>query len=251
MKQFTVDYAAGANSCEWNFGKPGMETTEGANATSNTPTLTAFGVRDDENATSFLLTMTLPASISTDSAVRGAPPMLKAVVTVPHTRGADTGAVVEYALRWYNKSAAHAPESIWLSNMPAATNEEGWRVEKLGSLIDPRDADLSDAVAGEECVYPGETCGVHLHAVGEGGARYSTAHTDGTPSYFHIQPLDTALVSVGGAIATPTPLVAPNTTGGMHFSLYNNLWNTNYPTWYPFLPSDMPYSQFRFKFVFN
>jgi hypothetical protein len=251
MKSFTVDYAAGANSCEWNFGKPNMDKTEGTNATSNTPILTDFGFRDDGQSTTFLLTMRFPDSISTESPVRGAPPLLKAVVKVPHGSSNATGASVEYNLRWYNKSAAHAAESIWLTNMPATTDANGWRLEKLGALINPRDADLSDAVVDSVCTYPGKTCGVHLHAVGGGGVRYSTPKADASPAFFNIEPLDTALVSVGDPIATPTPLIAPDTAGGMHFSLYNNLWNTNYPTWYPFLPSDKLYSQFRFKFVFS
>ncbi len=44
----------------------------------------------------------------------------------------------------------------------------------------------------------------------------------------------------------PTPLRAPNVAEGVHFALVGNLWNTNYPFWYPFEEEDSS-SQFRFE----
>ena len=34
--------------------------------------------------------------------------------------------------------------------------------------------------------------------------------------------------------------------GGLHSNLQNNIWNTNYPQWYPFVKEDAD-SRFRFE----
>ena len=62
--------------------------------------------------------------------------------------------------------------------------------------------------------------------------------------------LDTALVSIGMASPVPTPLVVPNVQDGVHFPLVGNIWNTNYPFWYPFDANDKS-SQFRFQYQFS
>jgi hypothetical protein len=41
--------------------------------------------------------------------------------------------------------------------------------------------------------------------------------------------LDTVLASVGTADPVPTPLRRPDVTGGVHWALTGNIWNTNYP----------------------
>ena len=50
-----------------------------------------------------------------------------------------------------------------------------------------------------------------------------------------LKSLDSMLVSVGGPLPAPTPLTVPDPRGGVHFSLVDNTWNTNYPEWYPFI----------------
>ena len=58
--------------------------------------------------------------------------------------------------------------------------------------------------------------------------------------------LDSAVISIGSAIPVPTPLQPPDIRGGLHFALVGNLWNTNYPFWYPFKAGDEN-SQYRFQ----
>jgi len=65
-----------------------------------------------------------------------------------------------------------------------------------------------------------------------------------------IASLDTSLISVGDADPVPTPLVKPDAADGFHFPLVGNIWNTNYPFWYPFKEEDTS-SQFRFRFRFD
>ena len=91
-------------------------------------------------------------------------------------------------------------------------------------MINPLDADLTKNNGGPwnsaaKCNPVGTTCGVHLHAVGEGGAVYS-----GTEGTLGLRSLDSMLLSVGSPLPAPTPLVAPDPLGGVHFSLVDNTW---------------------------
>lgn len=51
----------------------------------------------------------------------------------------------------------------------------------------------------------------------------------GNSSSMRLISWDSALVSIGGVDPVPTPLVVPDVTGGVHFALVGNIWNTNYP----------------------
>ena len=90
------------------------------------------------------------------------------------------------------------------------------------------------------------TCGVHLHGVGdETGV---TVRQAGNRTLSAVS-LDSSLVSIGKADPVPTPLKRPEVDGGFHFALVGNIWNTNYPFWYPFNKRDHA-TQFRFRFTF-
>ena len=108
--------------------------------------------------TTFKLTMTM-----TDNdvhVVRGAPALLEALVEVPHAArsgggggggdGDGAAAVVEigYTLQWFNKTATKAPETIWLLNKPAVNDATGWKIHKVGAMINPLDADMSVGAEG-------------------------------------------------------------------------------------------------------
>ena len=158
---------------------------------------------------------------------------------------------IHYDLRWFNKTATHIPETIWLSHFPLSLAdlkaksipESFGRValDKLGSTIDPTDVDLG--CDGMKHL----TCGIHLHAVGDNGV--TTFSKEKTESIKFVS-LDTALVSIGVVSPVPTPLVVPNPSGGVHFALVGNIWNTNYPVWYPFTNGTGNSHKFRFRFEF-
>ena len=112
-------------------------------------------------------------------------------------------------------------------------------LSKLGRMIDAEDADLN-------CSGHRLTCGVHLHGVDRNGVSVSTNDNRSVD----LISLDSALVSVGSANPLPTPLVVPDPSGGVHFALVGNIWNTNYPFWYPFRDADAS-SQFRFRVTFR
>ena len=93
------------------------------------------------------------------------------------------------------------------------------------------------------------TCGVHLHGVEAVRVEAIAKANRVAPSAggLTITPTDSALVSIGPASPLPTPLIAPNVSEGVHFALVGNIWNTNYPFWYPFEERDAS-SQFRFAY---
>jgi len=203
-----------------------------------------------------LLDLTFPPAVHEE---RGAPATAQAMLRctrAAHTDGRSRGAeseptsrasastTISYELRWHNKTACHAPETIWLSSVPALlTARPKVLLDKLGSSVDATDADLG--CDGTHKL----TCGAHLHTVGEGGvqldARQATVGgSDGAA--MRMVPLDSALVSVGPPSPFPTPLARPDTSLGVHFALVGNIWNTNYPFWYPFVGEDNS-STFRFE----
>lgn len=131
---------------------------------------------------------------------RGAPASLQARLdcsTAPATTAAGTG-TIEYILRWFNKTATHVPETIWMSNVPIQLDDLGadlplprsaaaetaddapfgthaerrGRVlmDKLGSMVDPMEVDLSDQPGCHGSDSKDKlVCGIHLHGVGDGG----------------------------------------------------------------------------------
>ena len=60
-----------------------------------------------------------------------------------------------------------------------------------------------------------------------------------------IDTLDTALVAPGEPSLTVFDGLAPDLKNGMHFNLFNNIWNTNFVAWYD---DD---ASFRFELYFN
>lgn len=153
--------------------------------------------------------------------------------TVWTTLSFPTDAVgVDVGLQWAGKTATRLPEVSMLA-MPLAPCSSGanssssssdtvgtWKVNKVGSWVDPMD------------VVPGGG-GSHLHAVGDGGAVRKCSNHDTV----NVVAFDTALVSVGRATAFPTPATPLSTSeasAGLYHTLHNNLWDTNYPFLYPF-----------------
>ena len=149
---------------------------------------------------------------------------------------AATSTTIEYTLQMRNKTACHAPESMWFSSNPLATTSGEWSADMMGSQIGASEANLTgqDANNPHNCVggryeaTTGVTCGVHLHAVGENGVTYSESEgtAAGGGGVLTLSSKDVMLVSLGVALPVPTPLLAPDMSQGVHFSLVNNIWNT-------------------------
>jgi hypothetical protein len=104
------------------------------------------------------------------------------------------------------------PEGIWLTFNPVAEDPKGWTMDKSGEPISPLDV----VTSGNR----------HMHAVGNG-----FAYRKGDDS-FQVETLDAPVVALGER----TPLLfsndQPDLNKGIHSSLFNNAWGTNYIMWY-------------------
>lgn len=246
FKQYIDAYIAGPSAIDpeiaaENYFKPNMMLS----ALSANTTLKNLFVSDSNR---ILLDLSLPQEVHDD---RGAPRTLGVQIDSIvvgkkqpkyHNYNQQQQLLLNFTLRWMNKTATHVPETIWLSNVPSilgSNHDSVVTVSKLGESVKTVDADL-------QCNGNRETCGVHLHGFDDGGV---TIHT--SPSFSHrtdnnknntylttsvtsmqLLSTDSQLVSIGSASPVPTPLVVPNITGGIHFALVGNIWNTNYPFWY-------------------
>jgi hypothetical protein len=109
------------------------------------------------------------------------------------------------------KQQNRLPEAMWLTFHPITTDPEGWELEKVSQPLRP-----SDVVRGG---------GRSMHAVSE-RLRYRDTH--GT---FELATLDAPVVALGARSPLDFSLELPTMQDGIHVSLFNNAWGTNYPQW--------------------
>merc|ERR1712039_1088912 len=63
-----------------------------------------------------------------------------------------------------------------------------------------------------------------------------------------VETLDTGLTSVGSLNPEPYTPFVPDPSRGSYVSLVNNIWNTNYPQWFPFDGVNDPDSNIQYRF---
>ncbi|KAI8471932.1 MAG: hypothetical protein J3K34DRAFT_520136 [Monoraphidium minutum] len=150
---------------------------------------------------------------------------------------------IRLTVAWRGKPPSRVPEALWLRFTPGwGADAASWRLDKLGSPIDPR-----------EVIRNGSRS---LHAVGDAGASVAAAArrrrgaAGGGYSYardvLRVASLDAALVSPGRPRGLPNVVVSPEMAEGVSFNLANNLWGTNYVMWTPWEPADADMA-FRFE----
>jgi hypothetical protein len=129
--------------------------------------------------------------------------------------------VIHLNLSCFQKPATRLPEALWLTFNPIAEDQKGWTLEKSGESISPFDV----VASGNR----------HLHSLSKG---FEYRHAQDS---FAVETIDAPVVALGER----TPLLFSNTqpdlSAGIHSSLFNNAWGTNYIMWYA---EDM---RFRFK----
>ena len=167
----------------------------------------------DADAHRWLLELGLPA-LATER--YGAPALFTLQVAIPHTKPQIT-----LDLQWFEKPACRLAEAAWLSFSPAVAEPNTWTLDKLGSAIHPLDVVSRGART--------------LHAV-ERGVSYR-----GSDGALDITTIDAPLVAPGRPGLLQFQDALPALDAGMHFNLYNNIWNTNFPLWYE--------DDARFRFV--
>ncbi|MCD9023540.1 DUF5054 domain-containing protein [Cohnella silvisoli] len=154
------------------------------------------------------------------SVVQGAPRRLQIKYSFYHHKSE-----IDIELKWFNKDAHRLPEASWFSISPKVNNANLWKMDKLGSLISPL-----------EIVKDGNRS---FHAINTG------LYYDGADGRVALKTLDAPVVSMGKANILNFDNTFADMSGGLHFNLHNNLWATNFRSWYE---ED---SLFRFSLVLN
>jgi Domain of unknown function (DUF5054) len=113
--------------------------------------------------------------------------------------------MIKVAFSCFDKVANRLPEAMWLTFQPDA---EGLMLEKSDYAVDPF------------AVVPGGNR--HMHALSR-GLRYKD---------FSIDSLDAPVVALGEKSPIYFSKEQPDLKKGVHFSLYNNTWGTNYIQWF-------------------
>lgn len=129
--------------------------------------------------------------------------------------------LIQVNVTWFGKRANRLPEALWFSFNPAAPQHANWVLTKVEQPVSPM-----DVVRGGNR---------HMHAL-SGSISYRDER--GT---LDIEPLDAPLVVLGEKSPIYFSNPQPDFAKGIHFSLFNNGWGTNYVQWFG---EDM---QFRFN----
>jgi len=133
----------------------------------------------------------------------------------------DAEPTVEIDFSWFGKAANRMPEALWLSFSPVTSDPHGWLLDKCGGSVSP-----FDVVTGGNRA---------MHAVLQ-GVRYK-----GPEGTLTIETLDAPVVALGEKLPVYFSRNQPDLAKGLHFSLFNNGWGTNYIQWFG---EDM---RFRFR----
>jgi len=133
----------------------------------------------------------------------------------------DAEPAVHLNFLWLGKSANRLPEAMWLSFLPQAPDPQGWMLEKVDRLVSP-----FDVVRGGNR---------QMHAVSTG------IHYQDAQGSFAIETLDAPVAALGEKSPIYYSEAQPDIAKGIHFSLFNNAWGTNYIQWFG---EDM-----RFRFI--
>ncbi|MGA2807300.1 MAG: DUF5054 domain-containing protein [Terracidiphilus sp.] len=119
---------------------------------------------------------------------------------------------IQFNLSWFDKPATRMPEALWLTFNPIAEDQRGWTLDKSGEPVSPFDV----VASGNR----------HMHALARGFEYREAAHT------FAVETVDAPVVALGARTPLGFSNEQPDLGAGIHSSLFNNAWGTNYIMWY-------------------
>jgi hypothetical protein len=200
-RQYNINKRQVAHWALPDFTKPGLPTQEHRSWSARVTQAYRSG---DKHGDYIILNLTAPEESQSEY---GCPRELTLQYTFPVAEP-----TIHVTFQWFDKPASRLPEAMWLSFVPKISDPNGWRLHKIDSWISPLDV-----------IRDGNR---HLHAVNSG-----ITHA-GSQGGLFIQTLDAPLVAPGEPSLLDFNNRRPVLRGGMHFNLYNNVWGTNFPTWY-------------------
>jgi Domain of unknown function (DUF5054) len=202
--KFMASYVT--SKADWapqDFGKPNIEHF-GARSRTWTPTLVNCWSGENEDGHRLLARLKIDDPAAEKSGVVAWPEKLYLELLFP-----KNDPVMKLAFYCFGKIANRLPEAMWLTFQPDSMEAGGWMLEKSDYEVSPL------------AVVPGGNR--HMHALSKG-----IRHKNG----FSIDTLDAPVVALGEKSPIYFSKDQPDIAKGVHFSLYNNAWGTNYIQWF-------------------
>jgi len=181
-----------------------------------TPALEALYRRESDQSIAFLACLSGPAEACQRF---GCPRRIFTEFTF-----SKSAPVLHVDFQFLDKDASRIGEGLWLSFRPLVAHPAGWTLHKMGQAVSPRD------------IVPGGN--QYLHAVHPGVTYRDEERT------LEIESPDAALCAPGERALLRFDNTPPDLAQGVHFNLCNNVWGTNFRSWYD---ED---SRFRFTLKF-
>ena len=206
---FTAFLAAYVRSKEsWapqDFGKPNIDKLQ-AESRSWQPTLRQLWIEKTPEHDRLLAELAIDDPASEAKGLVAWPKTMYLELTLPRAEP-----VVQLCFYALGKTPNRMPEAMWLSFAPQTSSAASWTLDKVNQPVSPL-----DVVQGG---------GRRMHAVTDTFTCQDAGHS------LRIATLDAPVL----AFDPPSPLnYSPNLPDpgkGVHVSLFNNAWGTNYPQW--------------------
>ena len=189
-----------------NFGKPQIE-DYGAQSRVWTPTLADCWSGKVEGGHRLLAQLRVDDAAAEKSGLVAWPEKMFFDLFLP-----DAEPVVRISFLCFDKVANRLPEAMWLSFLPQAPEANGWTLDKVDHGVSP-----FDVVRGGNR---------QMHAVSR------AVHYQDAKGSLAIETLDAPVVALGERSPIAYSQAQPDIAKGIHFSLYNNAWGTNYVQWF-------------------
>lgn len=206
------------SNAEWaqkDFGKPNIEHF-GARNEDWLPTLGELRAEENEQGRRLVARLEIRDAEALHSGRAAFPQKMYMEMLLPNAEP-----VVNLNFYWFQKPATRLPEAMWLSFNPVVSDAQGWMLDKSGEQVSP-----FDVVAGGAR---------HMHTVSK------DFHYRDKNGSFAVETVDAPLIILGEKSPLNVSKAQPDLSKGIHCSLFNNTWGTNYIMWFG---EDM-----RFRFV--
>jgi len=141
------------------------------------------------------------------------------------------GAALYLNVTLWNKTPTRLPEQMMVEFRPPLALGLDWQMDKLGSWVSPMDVILNGSQY-QHAVWSG------IRAINRQEGIAMTIQSLDAPLTAPIttQPRIPGWFGSPTAMPVPTaPLAGVTSLSGMAFNLFNNVWDTNYIFWYPYL----------------